>query len=56
MVEAAREKNPISGPMFVTKAEEFARKLDKTDFKTSNGWLENFKPLQGITFKRVFGE
>lgn len=42
--------------MLVTKAEEFARKLDKTDFKTSNGWLENFKSLQGITFKRVCGE
>lgn len=38
MVEAAREKNPISGPMLVTKSEEYARKLDKTDFKTSNGW------------------
>lgn len=42
--------------MLMTKAEEFARKLDKTDLKTSNGWLENFKFLQGITFMRVFGK
>lgn len=45
--------------MLMTKAEEFARKLDKTDLKkldktdlkTSNGWLENW-----ITFMRVFGK
>lgn len=55
--KAARDQNiPISGPMLVTKAEEFAGKLDQTDFKASNGWLENFKSRQGITFKRVCGE
>ncbi|XP_062582039.1 tigger transposable element-derived protein 4-like [Saccostrea cucullata] len=42
--------------MLVTKAEEFAKKLDVADFKASNGWLENFKSRQGITFKRVCGE
>lgn len=34
--KAARDQNiPISGPILVTKAEEFAGKLDQTDLKAS---------------------
>ncbi|XP_052699761.1 tigger transposable element-derived protein 4-like [Crassostrea angulata] len=42
--------------MLTAKAEEFAEKLDITNFKASVGWLENFKSRQGISFKRVCGE
>lgn len=42
--------------MLTAKAEEFAEKLDITNFKASVGWLENFKSRQGISFKRVRGE
>ena len=36
--KGARDQNiPISGPMLVTKAEEFAQKLDVTGFKASSG-------------------
>ena len=36
--KAARDRNiPISGSILVTKAEEFAQKLDVTGFKASSG-------------------
>ena len=55
--KGARDQNiPITGPMLVTKAEEFAQKFDVTGFKASSGWLENFKSRQGISFKRVCGD
>lgn len=48
--KSARDKNiPISGPMLTAKSEEFAEKLDITNFKASVGWLENFKSRQGIS-------
>lgn len=49
MVEAARKKSHFLANVG-DESRGIARKLDKTDFKTSNGWIENFKSLQGITF------
>lgn len=57
LFKSARDKNiPISSPMLTAKDEEYAEKLDITNFKASVGWLENFKSRQGISFKRVCGE
>ena len=53
----ARDQNiPISGPILVTKAEEFAQKLNVTGFKALSGWIENINSQQEISFKRVCGE
>ena len=52
-----RDQNlPISGPMLSAKAEEFAQRLDHSDFKCSNGWLDRFKERHNITFKKICGE
>ena len=47
---------PVSGPILLGKAEEFASKLGISDFKASTGWLDRFKDRNGITFKKVCGE
>lgn len=47
---------PASGPVLLSKAEEFASKLGISDFKASTGWLDRFKDRNGITFKKVCGE
>ena len=47
---------PVSGPVLLGKAEEFASKLRISDFKASTGWLDRFKDRNGITFKKVCGE
>ena len=52
-----RDQNlPVSGPMLVTKAEEFAKRLNHPDFKCSIGWLDRFKERHNITFKKICGE
>ena len=52
-----RDQNvPVSGPILLAKAAEFARKLNIENFKASSGWLERFKERNGITFKKVCGE
>lgn len=52
-----REKNlPISGPIILLKAEEFAKSLKYENFKASQGWLENFKKRNGIVQKVMCGE
>ena len=52
-----REQNvPVSGPILLAKAEEFAKKLEVENFRASTGWLERFKERNGITFKKVCGE
>ena len=54
--KAARDQNvPVSGPLLIAKAQEFASQLGD-DFKCTTGWLERFKECHNITFKRVCGE
>ncbi|VVC38403.1 Hypothetical protein CINCED_3A007896 [Cinara cedri] len=42
---------PLSGLLIREKAEEFALKLEKHNFKATNGWLNGFKERNGIRFK-----
>ena len=46
---------PISGTMIQCQAMEFAKNLDKNEFKPSNGWLTRFKNRH-IGFKILSGE
>ncbi|GFN99689.1 tigger transposable element-derived protein 6 [Plakobranchus ocellatus] len=53
----ARSKNvPLSGPILVEKAKEFAERLGVTSFTGSTGWLDRFKSRHGIVMKRICGE
>ncbi|GBN03409.1 Tigger transposable element-derived protein 4 [Araneus ventricosus] len=43
--------------MLQQKAEDFAKELDSnSEFKSSNGWLENFKKRHNIFFRELCGE
>ena len=54
---AMRDRNiPLSGPLLLQKAKDFAEQLRITTFKQSTGWLDRFKERHGITFKAVCGE
>uniref|UniRef100_H2ZUN2 HTH CENPB-type domain-containing protein n=1 Tax=Latimeria chalumnae TaxID=7897 RepID=H2ZUN2_LATCH len=47
---------PVSGTMIQKKALEFAKQLNKPDFKVSNGWLGRLKGRHNIAFSAVSGE
>uniref|UniRef100_H3A1R5 HTH CENPB-type domain-containing protein n=1 Tax=Latimeria chalumnae TaxID=7897 RepID=H3A1R5_LATCH len=46
----------VSGTMIQEKVLEFAKQLNKPDFKASNGWLGRFKGRHNIAFSAVSGE
>ncbi len=53
----ARNKNlPISGPMLQEQGKQIASKLENSDFKASNGWLESFRKRYSISYKQISGE
>ncbi|GBO12683.1 Tigger transposable element-derived protein 6 [Araneus ventricosus] len=48
---------PVSGLMLQQKAEDFAKEIDSNiQFKAGNGWLENFKKMHNIVFRKLCGE
>ncbi|GBM37682.1 Tigger transposable element-derived protein 4 [Araneus ventricosus] len=47
---------PIGGNELKEKVEQFAKKLGHRDFKSSNGWLENFKNRHNIVFRKLCDE
>ena len=54
--EARSRGLPCSGPLLRAKAEDLAKKLGKTDFVASDGWLTRWKARHGILHKRMHGE
>ena len=51
-----RRKLPISGPMLQEKAIQFAKDLDNTELRGSNGWLESFCKHNNIALYVKSGE
>ncbi|GBN17201.1 Tigger transposable element-derived protein 4 [Araneus ventricosus] len=47
---------PIGSNELTGKGEQFAHKLGHKDFKSSNGWLENFKNRHNIAFRKLCDE
>ncbi|KAG0428291.1 hypothetical protein HPB47_024716 [Ixodes persulcatus] len=53
----ARTMNvPISGPLLLGKARDFAFLLNFTEFSPGNRWLHRFKERHGIVYKSIVGE
>ncbi|KAK6477320.1 protein FAM118B isoform X1 [Huso huso] len=53
----ARAKNmPISGPILLARADEFARDLGIEDFKCCEAWIDRFKSRHGISTKGMSGK
>ncbi|XP_023721482.1 tigger transposable element-derived protein 4-like [Cryptotermes secundus] len=46
---------PVSGPLLMVKAEEFAKKLKDEEFVCGAGWTDKFKLRHNITFGKVSG-
>ncbi|XP_029657671.1 tigger transposable element-derived protein 6-like [Octopus sinensis] len=46
----------LNDSIILTKAEDFAKKRQITEFKASRGWLEKFKRRHGLKLKKLYGE
>ena len=51
-----REDIPLSGPLVMEKANEFAAKLGVLSFKANTGWLDRFKKRHNISWRVISGE
>ena len=54
--QAREQKLPVGGDLIKEKALKLAELMHIPDFIASEGWLDNFKKRNGITFKTVQGE
>ena len=53
----ARERNvPIGGYIIREKTLDFAKELNITDFKASDGWLDRWKNRHNVVFRAISGE
>ena len=53
----ARERNvPIGGYIIRERALDFAKELNITDFKASDGWLDRWKNRHNVVFRAISGE
>ena len=50
------EKIPINGPILQIQANILAKKLGRTNFECSTGWIDRFKKRYNIVFGKVSGE
>lgn len=56
-IKETRSQNiPLSGPIVMAKAANFALRLNIDDFKASEGWLHRFRERHEIVFRTVSGE
>ena len=52
-----RDKNvPVNGALLKTKAEDLAIKLDRKEFKATDGWLTRWLRRENIVFCKLHGE
>jgi hypothetical protein len=56
MKQQRSDNIPVSGPLLMVKAEEFAKKLKDEEYVCSAGWIDRFKLRYNITFGKVSGE
>lgn len=47
---------PLSGPIIVAKAADFALRLNVSDFAASDGWFHRFRDRHDLVFRSVCGE
>lgn len=47
---------PLSGSVLQEKAQELAQKLNKPDFRATNGWFCQWKSHTGAVYKHIRGE
>jgi kinesin family protein 6/9 len=47
---------PVSGPLLQEKTRKVANEVGLESFKTSNGWLQQFRQRHNIFFKNICGE
>lgn len=47
---------PLSGPIIVAKAADFAQRLNISDFAASEGWFHRFRGRHDLVFRSVCGE
>lgn len=54
--QARSRQLPVSGPMLIEKANQFAAGFGIENFSATNGWLERWKKRENIKFKQLHGE
>lgn len=54
--EKRAQNVPLSGPVLMTKAEDFAKRLGDISLNPNTGWLERFKTRHSIVSRSISGE
>ncbi|KAH7959040.1 hypothetical protein HPB49_007418 [Dermacentor silvarum] len=54
--EKRSQDTPLSGPIIVAKAADFAQRLNVSDFATSDGWFHRFRDRHNLIFRSVCSE
>ncbi|XP_064488391.1 tigger transposable element-derived protein 4-like [Ornithodoros turicata] len=47
---------PLSGPIIMAKATDFALRLNHADFAASEGWFQRFRERHNLVFRTISGE
>ncbi|KAH7954743.1 hypothetical protein HPB49_021454 [Dermacentor silvarum] len=54
--EKRSQEIPLSGPIIVAKAADFALRVNVSDFAASDGWFHRFRDRHDLVFRSVCGE